>query len=82
MQLGGVILGAGMVLELTDDDYLYPVGALRFTVQRIMATTVKDGEHMVLLEGVEKVPEGPWRNSTIVVRVSSLSRCLRLGLSR
>lgn len=82
MQLGGIILGAGMVLELTGEDYLYPVGTIRFTVRRILGRTTKDNEQWVLLEGVEKQPAGgPWRDSTVLVRVSSLSKCLQLWAS-
>lgn len=82
MKLGGVILGAGMVLDLSHGDYLYGDGRVRFTVERIVGTRTEWDCEWVILTGMEKQPQsGPWRSRRLQVRVSALSRCLALPMT-
>ena len=76
MELGGVLLGAGMKLEVREGDYLYGNGTVVFTISRI-GNVVEDWDgEWVVLEGQEKQLHGPWRPRAINVRVSALSRSL------
>lgn len=80
MQIGGVILGAGMVLDLHAGDYLTGAGPLRFVVERILGTRQQDSAEWVVLTGVEQpTPVSAWRTRHLLVRVSALSRCLVLA---
>lgn len=76
MLLGGVMLGAGMILELYDGDYLYGEGPIRFTVETIVETREEWGCEWVIMTGKEKKPLGPWRERRVQVRVSALKGAL------
>lgn len=78
MLIGGVILGAGMVLDLEPGDYLYGEGRVRFTLERVVETREDWDTQWVILTGYEKAPHGPWRARRIQVRVSALKRSLSL----
>lgn len=82
MKLGGVILGAGMVLDIAHGDYLHGEGRVRFTIERIVGTRFNLDCEWVVLTGVEKRPNGgPWRPRRLQVRVSALSRSLALPMA-
>ncbi len=77
MMIGGVLLGAGMVLEIAQGDYLYGDGRVRFTVETIVGQRRDWDCDWVILTGIEKRPHGgPWRPRRLQVRVSALSRSL------
>lgn len=76
MQLGGVILGAGMVLEFDPGDYLYGDGRVRFTLAQVLEVRQEWGGDWVVLTGTEKLPQGPWRARRVQVRVSALKQAL------
>lgn len=74
--LGGVLVGAGMVLNLAQQDYLFGPGEIRFTVGSVCEV---DGTgEWVSLEGRAKKQDGPWENRQIMVRVSALKKSLVL----
>lgn len=76
MQLGGVLLASGMVLEFGDGQYLYGDGPVRFTVETVVETREEWGCSWVILTGLEKAPQGPWKPRRIQVRVSALKAAL------
>lgn len=78
MELGGVMLAAGMVLEVQAKDYLYGEGLVRLTVGEILEVREDWNCQWVVLTGQEKVPQGPWRARRIQIRVSALKTALSL----
>lgn len=80
MLIGGVILGAGMVLDLALTDYRNGPGPIRFTVDRVVATCRADNADWVVLDGTEHPgPASAWRSRRVAVLISSLRRCLVLS---
>lgn len=76
MELGGVMLAAGMVLEVRPKDYLYGEGLVRLTIAEILEVREEWDCLWVVLTGQEKVPQGPWRRRRIQIRVSALKTAL------
>lgn len=76
MEIGGILLGAGMMLEVQQGDYQYGEGPVRFTITTVKTVTEDWDGHWVLLEGQEKLPHGPWRVRHIKVRTTALKRSL------
>lgn len=78
MELGGVMLAAGTVLQFAPGEYLYGDGQVRFTVEQVVEVREEWGCDWVILTGSEKAPEGPWRPRRIQVRVSCLKAAMVL----
>lgn len=76
MIIGGVLLGAGMVLLLEARDYLDGRASIRFTVQQIVGTANENGVEWVVLYGQQKPLYGPWLERRIYVRVTALKQAL------
>lgn len=79
MELGGVLLGAGMELNLKAGDYLDGPGIVRFMIEKIVGTRQEHNADWVILVGRE-LPSatGGWRDRRIQVRVQALKRSLLL----
>lgn len=79
MEIGGVLLGSGMEMDLAEGDYLAGKGRVRFIVGKIVEIRREWEEDWVVLAGAETPPTAPhWRPRWIWVRVSALSRSLTL----
>lgn len=78
MELGGVMLAPGMILEVAQKNYLYGNGVIRLTVREIVGVREEWGCNWVILTGQEKVPQGPWRSRRIQVKVSALKASLSM----
>lgn len=77
MLLGGVILVAGMQLDIDPGDYLHGDQPVSFTVRRVIGRV---GYDWVILDGHQRpTPTTPWRLRRLQVRVAALRRCLALG---
>ena len=76
MELGGVLLGAGMMLQIQPGDYMCGDVMIRFTVLRIVEVCRDPGGSWVVLEGDVKHPNGPWYRQRITVRVKALKKSL------
>lgn len=72
MELGGVLLYAGMVLIFEHGDYRCGSGRVRFTLDRIAGLRTDRAQDWVVLEGQEKTPIGTWRPRRIEALVSCL----------
>ncbi len=80
MRIGGVLLGAGMVLNLQPGDYLYGDQPVRFILSTLVEARYDWDTDWVVLQGTEKAPlGGPWRARRLQVRVSALARALALS---
>lgn len=80
MKIGGVILGAGMILHIAPGDYLYGSGPVRFMLARVIETRRDWNADWVIMEGIEQPsPAQGWRPRRIQVRVSALEGALRLA---
>lgn len=79
MELGGVMLGSGMILDIADGDHHPGAGRIRFLLQHIRDTRTRAGQLWVTLDGLER-PDAttPWRPLRVEVRVDALKRCLAL----
>lgn len=79
MHIGGIILGAGMVMDIGQGDYRHGDVPVSFTLRRIVSVHTVDGEDWVVLEGHER-PDAThiWRARRLLVRVSALKRSLAL----
>jgi hypothetical protein len=77
MQLGGVILGAGMPLNIAEGDYLYGTGDIYLIIKSILSVHEESGTEWVVIDGQEKIRNnGPWRYRKVQVRVSALKKAL------
>lgn len=76
MELGGVLLGAGMVLTFVEGDYLYGNGPVQLTLERIVETRIEWDVAWVVLTGREKTSLGVWRDRRLQARVSALKKAL------
>lgn len=74
MLLGGVILGAGMHLNINSGDYLHGDQPISFILRRVVCRV---GPDWVVLDGQQQpTPSTPWRPRRLQVRVDALRRCL------
>lgn len=81
MELGGVILGSGMILKISPGDYLYGDHTIVFMVERILEVRTHEGHSWALLKGLERPGvNNPWRSCRVEVRVSALKRSLTFGV--
>lgn len=77
MVLGGVLLAAGMEMDIAEGDYHYGRGRVRFLVQHIVAVREDWGETWVVMQGNESPHHAHcWRPRRLQVRVSALKRSL------
>ena len=75
MHIGGVLLGAGMVLSLLPGDYFNGNDRLRFMIGRVVGV---DGV-WVILDGYQRpTPACGWRSRRVRVRIEALKRSLSL----
>lgn len=82
MFIGGILLGAGMVLDLRPGEYRSCTGDLQFLHQHVVDTLHEDGEDWVILSGLQRpTAVNPWRPRIIRVRVAALRGTLRPELS-
>jgi hypothetical protein len=73
MLIGGVLLGAGMELDLRPGDYASGERPVRFIIERILNRT----SEWVSLTGYERASETrPWRVCRVYVRIVALKRSL------
>lgn len=75
MHIGGVMIGAGMLLQLEPGDYLRGTRPVSYLIQQVLAVRFEQQSHWVLLDGLER-PPGPWRPRRLQVRVVALKRSL------
>ncbi len=77
MELGGVLLGAGMILDIAKEDYLDGDQRIEFMIEQIIETRRERQCNWVVLEGMQR-PNAitGWRSRRIQVRVSALKRSL------
>lgn len=76
MHIGGVLLGAGMEMNLLPGDYLFGEIRVKFLVGEIVCAM----EDWVILQGYERPTErSPWRARRIRVRITALKRSLALA---
>lgn len=81
MHIGGVLLGAGMELDLTPGDYLHGDSLIRFTIEHIIETRREGDTDWIVMTGMEHPSAStPWRSRRLQVRVAALRRSLQLGL--
>ncbi len=77
MHIGGVLLGAGMVLSLAPADYRQGGAAIRFTIGEVIETYYEDGLEWVVLDGaVRPTPTSTWHPCRVQVLVAALKRSL------
>lgn len=76
MHIGGVLLGAGMEMNLLPGDYLFGEIRVKFLIGEIVCAEAG----WVILEGYERpTTQSPWRARRIRVRVTALKRSLALA---
>lgn len=75
MFIGGVLLGAGMELDLLPGDYAHGERPVHFVIERVVGRT-----HLwVSLVGHETATATrPWRQCRVYVKVTALKRSLAL----
>jgi len=79
MELGGVLLGAGMELSVAHGDYLYGAGRVRYLIRQVIEVRHEWNCEWVILDGMERPnATAPWRPRRLQVRVSALKRSLAL----
>lgn len=79
MQIGGVLVGAGMQLLLRPDDYLHGENEVTFVIARIVEARYEWDCDWLVVDGDEQpTPTSPWRACRHQIRVSCLKRCLAL----
>lgn len=75
MFIGGVLLAAGMELDLLPGDYAHGERPVRFIIERVVSRT----HEWVSLIGHERATATrPWRQCRVSVRVAALKRSLAL----
>lgn len=75
MQLGGVILGAGMQLNINSADYLHGDRPVCLILKRVVCQV---GEWVILEGQQQPTPTTPWRPRRLQVRIAALARSLAL----
>lgn len=76
MHIGGVLLGAGMVLSLLPGDYLNGRTRLRFMIGSVVGT---DGV-WVILDGYQRpTATSTWTSRRVRVRVEALKRSMAVA---
>lgn len=75
-RLGGVILGAGMILDIAHGDYMYGHGPVKMILRQVIDVRHEWDQDWVIVDGQEKIDNGPWRYRRIQVKVKALSRSL------
>ncbi len=79
MELGGVIVCAGMEMLLRPGDYREGHSTVSFLIIRVIETRTDDDTDWLVLDGAERpTPTSPWRFRRIQVRISALKRSLSL----
>lgn len=80
MEIGGVLVYAGMQLDIAEGDYLYGAGRVSFLLGRVVEIRREWGISWVILTGAETPPSAPaWRPRRLQVRVEALKRSLALA---
>lgn len=83
MEIGGVLVYAGMQLDIAENDYLFGSGRVSFIVGRVEEMRRQWDIDWVIFTGAETPPTAPaWRPRRLQVRVASLKRSLILGVAR
>lgn len=81
MMLAGMMLGAGMVLEIDPGDYradddLPDNDMMRLCLRQVVEVFDAWDGQWALMTGTQKLPEGPWRERRVGVRTRALRRSL------
>lgn len=78
MLIGGVMLGAGMELDLRPGDYRDGTSRIRFILHHIVGPSC-DTTQWIVLDGYDQPGTAtPWKARRVHVRIAALKRSLAL----
>lgn len=80
MVLGGVLLAAGVELDIANGDYKYGTGRVNFLVKEILEIREEYGERWIVLQGHQRPGRhAGWMPRKIQVKVNALKASMILN---